>query len=692
MDGGIPAAGGGGLEPTVVDAANDAVVEASAGSPSQNRCIELLWPRKDLALVPRQMADGQWVLERSPGHRRLHPLVNIQRYPARWSGDASLVVSGDRIDALHTLARGLTHSIRLAYLDVPRIEVDDQSAAFKGDLVFAYSTWLSVLRAHLQAVLPLIRRDGVVLVHVGDTEEPYARLVADELFGRESRVATIVWQRAYAPRNMRGMKEFTATHDCVLVYALDKAALPAVGLRTAPSGFDNPDNDPRGSWKAEHKGAHSRREKSDFDTYVPPYHWRIANGRLPNGLWRLNPLTGVIWGAPEETGEFPLEIEVTDSVGETASAKLVLRVRGKGDPAQFPPVPWLFEEIETEGSLQITTAELPDAILKAEYSAICLAEGGTPFRAPPKRPGSGRYWEFADYTLLRAYQCDAVHLGRNGDAIPHPKKFLGGTGGREIKNQVTWWPGRAKSAAFAGYTQDATKHLKKLAKLDLIGRTVNTAKPEQLLARLNNIFTEPGDTVLEVFGEAADLAAVAVKLGRRFVYLSGTSNRQRELLKACAVSRLRAVVDGKDQGLEDQETEIRMHADAYIPYTGGGGFITCELGDWLFERPLREEIPRLSRSYTDFDELCSAVLTSQGFLPTMDSAGPHGHSLIGDAAAVVLQPDAYLDRDAAARIVSALKPQYDRVVIHYFRAAEDLDPSALAEGVICRRVPTEVTL
>lgn len=676
----------------MIDVTNDPAVEASAGTSSQNRRIELLWPRKDRALLPRQMVDGQWVLEHSPGHRRLHPLVNIQRYPERWSGEASLVVSGDRTDALRTLSRGLPQAIRLAYLDVPRIEVDDQSAAFKGDPVFAYSTWLSVLRVHLQAVLPLVRRDGVVLVHVGDAEEPYARLVADELFGRESRVATIVWQRAYAPRNMRGMKEFTATHDCVLVYALDKASLPAVGLRIVPSGFDNPDGDPRGAWKAEHKGAHSRRERSDFDTYVPPYRWRIVNGRLPNGLWRLNSLTGVIWGVPEETGEFPLEIEVTDSAGETVSARLVLRVRRKGDPAQFPSVPWLFEEIETKGSLQITTAELPDAILQAEYSAICLAEGGTPFRAPPKRPGSGRYWEFADYTLLCAYQRDAVHLGRNGTAIPHPKKFLGSTGGSEIKNQVTWWPGRAKSAAFAGYTQDATKHLKKLAKLDLIGRTVNTAKPEQLLARLSNIFTEAGDTVLEVFGEAADLAAVALKLGRRFVYLSGTSNRQRELLKACVVPRLRAVVDGRDHGLEGQETEIRMHADAYIPYEGGGGFIDCELGDWLIERPLREEIPRLSRSYTDFDELRSAILTSQGFLPTIDDAGPDGHSLIGDAAAVVLRPDAYLDQDAAARIVSALKPRHDRVVIHYFRAAEDLDQSALAEGVICRRVPTEVTL
>ena len=260
--------------------------------------IELSWPRKNLVLTPRQLPDGRWEMQPSPEHRRLHPLVNLQRHPDRWEGDASLVVSGDRTDALHTLTRGLSQAIRLAYLDVPRIEVDDKEAAFKGDATFAYSTWLSVLRAHLEVVLPLVRRDGIVLIHVGDTEEPYARLVADELFGRENRVATIVWQRAYGPRNMRGMKEFTATHDCVLAYAINKTTLPPVGLRRAPSGFGNDDGDPRGPWKAEHKGAHSRREKSDFNTYVPPYRWRLLKGRLPNGLWRLNPVTGVVWGEP----------------------------------------------------------------------------------------------------------------------------------------------------------------------------------------------------------------------------------------------------------------------------------------------------------------------------------------------------------------------------------------------------------
>jgi hypothetical protein len=681
------------LEAVLTD---DSEVAVAVSTKATIRHIELVWPGKTDQVIPRQETDGRWVLEASPDYRRLFPLVELRPYPADSGSALSLVVSGDRTDALRALARGFPQGVRLAYLDVPRIEVDDQTTAFRGDPIYAYSTWLSVLRAHLLAIEPLVSRNGVVVIHTGDIEEPYARLVAEEIFARENRVATIVWQRGYGPRNMKGMKEFTATHDCLLVYAVDKSTLPPVGLRSVPAGFSNPDDDPRGPWKAEHKGAHSRRAKSDFNTYVPPYRWRIVEGTLPRGLWRLNPLTGVIWGTATEAGEFPITIEVTDSAGNSATRKLILASKTAGEPSPFPQIPWLFEEIKTSGRLRVSTRRLPDAVMNCEYSAICLAEGGVPHTAPPKRPGSGRYWEFADDTLVRAYQRDDVHLGRDGSAIPHPKTHREGVGDNVVVNQMTWWPGRERggteSATFAGYTEDATKHLKKLQAAGLLSRIVTTGKPEHLLARLIDIFTDPQDVVLELFGEAADLSAVAIKRGRRFLYLSGTSDRQRELLEGCALPRLRAVVDGKDRELETHQDEIRMRADAYLPYEGGGSFITCAVGSWLFERRLREDLPRLATGYSRFEELRSALLTSQGFFPRADETGPDGFSMIGNGVAVVLPPDEYLDRETVADIVAKFAPSYERVTVFYFRSAEDFDQTTLVDGVICRRVPNEVTI
>jgi hypothetical protein len=668
--------------------------ELVAQSPVPTR-IQLTWPGKDSRLEPLQQPNGTWEMKEGRGVVQLRPFVDLESYPPTGSASTSLVVEGSRIDALRTLARAFLRTAKLIYLDFPRVDVDDETASFRGDPTRVYSTWFSVLRAHLEAALPLLSRQGVLVVHVGDAEEPYARLILEELCGRENRVASIVWQRAYAPRNMRGMKEFTATHDCLLVFASSRESLPRAGRRVSPEGFENPDGDPRGPWKAEHKGAHSRREKSDFDTFVPPYRWRLAAGRLPRGLWRVSPLTGVLWGTPEEEGRFPLTIEVADSAGERSSKRITLTCARTGAPPQPPEIPWLFHEHQAVGPLAIESTKLPTAIVGEEYSAILLASGGKPYLAAPKRPGSGRYWEFSIDTLLAAYQNDSVHLGRKGEAIPHPKAYLPKEGESVVLNQVTWWRARdgegKSSVAFAGYTEDATKHLKKLAALGLIQSHVTTAKPEPLLARLLDIFTDPGDVVIELFGDAASLSAVSLKMQRRFLYLAGASERELRLLGECSLPRLRAVIDGNDKDLAARAPEIRMRDDAYIPFSGGGAFTRCRLGDALLERGRLEDFPRLrSQEYVPFERLREAILTSQGFIP-VDGDRFGARSMFDTSFAVVLPPTEYLTREVASELISRLTSD-ERLAIFYFRSAPDFDETLLSHAVTLRRVPTELQL
>jgi hypothetical protein len=659
------------------------------------RKIELVWPGKDKDFVPRQLEDGEWHLQPRPSSRIVRPLENF-KYPVGTNGVSSLVISGDRMDSLEALGRCLARRVKLAYLDMPRVEVDDKEAVFKGDPTLIYSTWMTVFKSHLESVEPLVTRDGVVIVHVGDNEEAMARLIADEVFGRTERVGTIVWQRSYSPRNPKHMRELTATHDCLLIYAKDKESLASVGLKGAPEGFNNPDGDPRGNWKAEHKGAHSYRAKSNFNTFLSPYRWRIAEGRLPKGLWRLNPLTGVIWGRPEEVGTFAMRIEIADSVQETLSRDFAITVSADGQASEPSRIPWLFSEMKTTGPLRIVNDSLPVAKLNEEYFALCLGAGGQPFKGPPKRPTSGRYWEFADDTLMAAYQNDSVYLGKDGKSIPHPKTYSESLGDIVITNQTTWWPGRVskgtKSSAFAGYTEDATKHLKKLAELNLIQRSVNTAKPEPLLARLLNIFTEPNDLILETFGEAADLSAVSIKLGRRFVYLSGITNRQRELLSTCAIPRLKAVVNGNDDNLENGEGEIRMRSDAYIPYAGGGCFVICELGSWLLKRDLGQELPILNRKEYQTRHLCEAILSADGFLPAQHDRWCIGRSLDGKEAGIVIEPETFFSSQLAAELASTVAPDYEALTVYFFRSSDDLDRSTLPRAFTTRRVPSEIAI
>lgn len=662
---------------------------------SIHRRIELVWPGKELARRPRQQTNGEWSFESDDGTRTLRSLKGLVFYPARDTHSASLVVAGDRIECLATLARGYAHQVKLAYFDTPRLRVDDKAAGFRSDNNRVVSTWLDVLRGHLEAALPLLRRDSAVVVHVGDLEEPYARLLCGELMGVENQIGTIAWQRSYAPRNMRNMREFTFTHDLLLVYALDRSFLPPVGMPEPPAGFANPDGDPRGDWKAEHKGAKSRREKSDFSTYQPPYRWTLVGGNLPKGLWRVSEQTGVVWGTPEETGRFALTVEVEDSSGQTAKRKVHLLIKESEAPPEFPDIPWLFEEIKPSGKLRIVTRTLSTGVLSQEYSSVLLADGGSPYLGRPIRPRSGRYWEFADYTLVAAYQHDAVHLGKKATSIPHPKKYLRDHGDVVLKNQQTWWPGRRATASkkteiFAGYTEDATKHLKKLHACGAIERVDVAAKPEALLDRLIRIFTEPRDLVLEVFGQAGDLAAVALKRERRFLMLSGGSKRARSLMDGCAIPRLRAVVDGLDCNLDQKAENIRMRADAYIPFYGGGSFVTADLGPVVYERRLGDDLPTLSffSNDTDGQPLEEAVLTAHGFLPLDGDFS--GRSLDGSTGAIFVDPEEYLTPEKAAEFASRLLESYERGLILYFRASEDFDASRLSTQVVSVRVPFEV--
>lgn len=72
----------------------------------------------------------------------------------------------------------------------------------------------------------------------------------------------------------------------------------------------------------------------------------------------------------------------------------------------------------------------------------------------------------------------------------------------------------------------------------------STPKPERLLRKVIEVSTEPGDIVLDCYGGSGTTAAVAHKLGRRWV----TSELLSETVDRFLKPRLKMVVNGKDPG------------------------------------------------------------------------------------------------------------------------------------------------
>ncbi|QRE78295.1 Ig domain-containing protein [Methylobacterium aquaticum] len=341
--------------------------------------VELNWPGKHEKVRVFQTDEGLWDKEPVSHKASLRGLEKLKFFPGSIPAEASILLSGQRHDALSSLTRSLGPVFRFIYMDLPRLNVDDVATAFQSASSLRLTTWLNVVRNFLVEVRELLSRDGVVAVHCGEDESQYARIILDELF-RDKRVATIMWQKAYSAQNMPGMKSFTDTHDLIYVYARDRDALPAVGLRRPPKGYANADHDPRGAWKAEHKGAKTRRENSDFDTFQPPYRWKIVKGELPAGLWRLSPYTGVIWGVPTVAGTFKFTAEVTDMLGKSSTKDFSITVKSAGEPSPPGDIPWIFEEVSPKGKLRIITDKLPDAVADKTYSTIIFADGGIPLK------------------------------------------------------------------------------------------------------------------------------------------------------------------------------------------------------------------------------------------------------------------------------------------------------------------------
>jgi adenine-specific DNA-methyltransferase len=88
-------------------------------------------------------------------------------------------------------------------------------------------------------------------------------------------------------------------------------------------------------------------------------------------------------------------------------------------------------------------------------------------------------------------------------------------------------------------------------------RFVRNKKPEKLIARILAMSTDPGDWVLDPFLGSGTTAAVAQKMGRRWIGIE-----QGDHIDALCIPRLRRVVDGQDS------TGVSRAYD----WHGGGGF------------------------------------------------------------------------------------------------------------------------
>ena len=144
-----------------------------------------------------------------------------------------------------------------------------------------HSRWLNMMYPRLYLARNLLREDGVIFISIDDVEVGNLRQLADEVFGEENFIANIIWQKKYTRSN--DAKWFSDNHDHILCYAKHKDIFQINQLprnEEQLAAYKNPDNHPKGLWKATPLHAKSG---SNTSPYV------FKNGStltLPSGTYR----------------------------------------------------------------------------------------------------------------------------------------------------------------------------------------------------------------------------------------------------------------------------------------------------------------------------------------------------------------------------------------------------------------------
>lgn len=266
-------------------------------------------------------------------------------------------------------------------------------------------------------------------------------------------------------------------------------------------------------------------------------------------------------------------------------------------------------------------------------------------------------WRFTKKRMDEEIAAGRIWFGMDGNGVPRKKTYLS-----ESKGVVpwTWWGNKE-----VGHNQEAKKENNTLFGSE---NAFDTPKPERLVYRILHIASNPGDLVLDSFLGSGTTAAVAHKMGRRYIGI--------ELGEHCythCLPRLKAVVDGEQGGISKA-----------VEWKGGGGFKFYELAPTLIVTDAHGQ-PVISDKHNP-QMLVAAVAKLNGFAYAPDSEvfWKQGKSQDNSYIYVTTQYLTAAQLDDIARDLS----EYEKLLI--CAPAFDLGLGKRYENIDVRKIPQSV--
>ena len=207
---------------------------------------------------------------------------------------------------------------------------------------------------------------------------------------------------------------------------------------------------------------------------------------------------------------------------------------------------------------------------------------------------SGRCWLYTEPVMLEKIADNRIWFGDTGTNVPAVKKFLS-----EVKQGVA-----CKTIWFrdeVGDNQEAKKEIKQLFPND--DNPFETPKPERLVEQIITLASNPGDLVLDSFLGSGTTAAVAQKMGRRYIGIELGNHAYTH-----CYPRLKMVTDGTDQG----------GISKVQGWKGGSGFKFYELAPSLLKEDKFGNLV-INKEY-NADMLAAAMAKQEGYTYQPDTA------------------------------------------------------------------------
>ena len=248
-----------------------------------DEAYEFTWVGKKAAIVEAN----------KPIRKTLRPCVAESK---DWDTTENLYIEGDNLEVLKLLQESYLGKVKMIYIDPPYntgndfiyaddfmrsqeeenaqmgMYDEDENRLFKNTDTNGrfHSDWCSMIYSRLLLARNLLTDDGVIFISIDDNEAKDLMSICDEIFGHSNFLATFAWQKKYGPAN--DTKGVSATHEYILLYGkVSNLWVPGLLPRSDEQlkAYKNPDNDPRGIWRASDLSARTYSASCDYTITGP---------------------------------------------------------------------------------------------------------------------------------------------------------------------------------------------------------------------------------------------------------------------------------------------------------------------------------------------------------------------------------------------------------------------------------------